>query len=40
MRGFRFLDDLGVHRQDVAALINTAQIMWAEGPYDERAAGL
>lgn len=36
MRGARWLIDLGVPVADVTALVDVCQVMWAEGPYDER----
>lgn len=36
MRGARWLVDLGVPVADVAALVDACQVVWVDGPYDER----
>jgi hypothetical protein len=36
MRGARWLVDLGVPVADAAALVDICQVVWVDGPYDER----
>jgi hypothetical protein len=39
MRGFRWLEGLGVHGTDAVLIVNAAQLMWADGPYEQPVEG-